>query len=151
MWSVNIESEKEAWEKDGSAMPNIWELFHGSSTSNLLSILKGGLVIPSASSPHVTGRLYGNGVYASKTSTKALNYSVGYWGGIRSNRVFMFVLDMAMGKHYIPSRSNYTSVRYPVKGYDSTFAEPYKSGVYNDECIVYRTSQVHLKYLIEFE
>jgi len=150
IWKVEIENMKGGFEKVGSKMSNIWELFHGSRVSNLLSILKAGLIIPPASSPHCTGRLYGPGIYASDISTKALNYSFGAWGGKRDNNCFMFLLDMAMGKQYFPSRSNYMSTRYPVVGYDSTFAKQGQGGVYNNEMIVYKTSQVNIKYLIEF-
>ena len=107
------------------------------------------LVIPPKSSSHVTGRMFGDGIYASDISSKALNYSVGYWGGKRDHRVFMFVLDMAMGREYIPS--GYNGKRYPPKGYDSTFAKSGKSGVINNEMIVYNLNQVNLTYLLELE
>jgi len=150
VYSVEIENMKKAFDKDGSKMDNILELWHGSRVSNVLSILKSGFMIPPASSSHCTGRLYGNGVYASDISTKALNYSFGAWsGGTKDNNPFMFLVDMAMGKQYHPSKGSYTSTRYPVKGYDSTFAKE-GSGVYNNEMIVYRTSQVNIKYLVEF-
>ncbi|TRZ79946.1 WGR domain-containing protein [bacterium] len=149
VYSVEIEAMKTAFEKVGASMSNIWELWHGSRVSNVLSILKGGLIIPPASSSHCTGRLYGNGVYASDISTKALGYSFGTWGGSKDNNPFMFLVDMAMGNQYFPSRNNYTSTRYPVSGYDSTFAKQ-GSGVYNNEMIIYKTSQVNIKYLVEF-
>ena len=149
VYAVNIAGEREAFKSDGATMENIWQLWHGTATQNVLSILKQGLIIPPSSSSHVTGRLYGDGVYASDQSTKALNYAVGYWGGRSANRTFMFLLDMAMGKMYKPVRRSYMSTRYPVKGYDSTFAEA-GSGVMNNEMIAYRTSQVQLKYLVEF-
>jgi poly [ADP-ribose] polymerase 2/3/4 len=151
IYSVNIASERKAFENYGAKMSNIWTLFHGTSSSNVLSILKQGLVIPPASSSHCTGRLFSDGVYASDQSTKALRYATGAWGQKASSRTFMFIIDMAMGKYYIPSSSNYTSIRYPVKGYDSTFAKAGHSGVMNNEMIVYRTDQVQLKYLVEFE
>ena len=52
-----------------------------------------------------------------------------------------------MGKEYIPSGP---SQNFPKPGYDSTYAVGGKSGVANNEMIVYRTSQCNLKYLIEF-
>ena len=64
----------------------------------------------------------------------------------------MFLLDMAMGKPYVPNKNRYgySSGRYPVSGYDSTWAKP-GCGVINDERIVYNVDQVNLKYLIEFK
>jgi poly [ADP-ribose] polymerase len=149
VYSVDINVVKEAFQKDGAKLKNIWELWHGTRASNLLSILKAGLIIPPSNAPNVTARMYGNGIYASDQSTKALNYAFGAWGsGARDNNCFMFLLQMAMGNHYTP-RGSFSGNKAPL-GYDSTFAKANQSGVYNNEMIVYRTSQVDLNYLIEF-
>jgi poly [ADP-ribose] polymerase len=148
VYSVDINTVRSAFEKDGAKLENIWELWHGTRASNLLSILKGGLIIPPASSSHCTGRMFGNGVYASDQSTKALNYAYGYWDRKgKDNNCFMFLLDMAMGDYHVPKR---WGSNFPVRGSDSTFAKGRVSGVGNNEMIVYRTSQVNLKYLVEF-
>jgi len=149
VWAVEISAMDNAFKKHGNKVGNICELWHGTLASNCLSILKVGLIIPPASSAHVTGRLYSDGVYASSQSTKALNYATNFWGQKDWRRYFMFLLDMAMGKPYLPNRGSYMSVKYPVPGYDSTWAKA-GSGVQNDERIVYKTSQVNLKYLVEF-
>ena len=146
-YSILLKEVDEAFRQDGAKMSNIWELFHGSSAGNLLSIFKKGLIIPPAGSAHVTGRNYSDGIYGSDISTKALNYSYGYWSGRSEQRYFMFLCDFAMGNYYVPPRS--TSSK-PPKGYDSYFAKGGQSGVQNNEMIVFRTSQVNLKYLIEF-
>lgn len=149
VYAVEIKTMVDAFEKDGRKLSNIWELYHGSNSGNLLSILKIGLIIPPATSSYVTGRMFGPGAYFSSESSKSLNYSYGYWSGRgTSNNCFMFLADVAMGNYYIPSSS--TSQR-PPKGYDSYFAKPGKSGVMNTEMIVGRTSQVNLKYLVEFK
>jgi poly [ADP-ribose] polymerase len=148
VYSVDINTVRSAFEKDGATMDEIWELWHGTRASNLLSILKGGLIIPPSSSGHVTGRMFGNGIYASDQSTKALNYAYGYWDNKgKDNNCFMFLLDMAMGNYHVPKR---WGSNFPVRGSDSTFAKGRVSGVGNNEMIVYRTSQVNLKYLVEF-
>jgi poly [ADP-ribose] polymerase len=148
IYSVRIGKMEKAWQKDGAKMSNIMELWHGSSCANLLSIMSRGFIIPPPSSSNVTGRMFSDGVYASNISTKALGYSTGFWGQSSYNRYFMFLVDMAMGKYYVP---NGASSNLPKKGYDSTFAKPRISGVLNEEMIVYRTSQVHPKYLVEFK
>ena len=152
IWVVEIPASKEKFEIKASKLGNVNELFHGTQYSNVLSIMKVGLVIPPASSPYVTGRLYSDGIYASSQSTKALNYATSFWGGQDIGRYFMFLLDMAMGKPFIPNKSRWGSVsgKYPVAGYDSTWAKP-GCGVINDERIVYNVDQVNLKYLIEFK
>jgi len=150
VYEVDIKTVSEAFENNGKKIGNIKELFHGTKCSNCLSILKAGLIIPPSSSSHCTGRLYGNGVYASDVSSKALNYATNFWGGGGStDRIFMFLCDFAMGKIYYPTGKY--GVTYPPSGYDSTFAKAGKSGVYNNEMIVYKTFQVNLKYLLEFE
>ena len=150
VYKVYIASEREAFKRVGAKLDNIWTLYHGTAAANCLSILKQGLVIPPASSSHCTGRLYGDGVYGSDQSTKSLRYATGAWGGKTSNRTFMFIMDMAMGKYYEPDRRSYMSTRYPVRGYNSTFARAGKGGVQNNEMIVYNVAQVQLKYLVEF-
>ena len=81
-------------------------------------------------------------------STKSLNYAYGYWGGggVRDENCFMFLADVAMGKHYVPKYGE----QLPKAGYDSTWAKKNESGVQNDELIVYNTAQICPRYLIEF-
>jgi len=149
VYSVVIKHERKIFENKGKSIGNIRELWHGTRASNVLSILKQGLVIPPEGSAHCTGRMYGNGLYFSDQSTKSLNYSHGYWdGGAKDNNCFMFLADVAMGKEYIPS-SGYGQRTLP-KGFDSMFAKGGVSGVSNNEMIVYKLHQVSLKYLVEF-
>jgi poly [ADP-ribose] polymerase len=148
VYIVEIEAMKNAFEKKGKGVGNVMELWHGTRAANVLSIMKGGLYIPPSNASHCTGRMFGNGAYFAHDSTKSLNYSYGYWGGSGYDKnCFMFLADVAMGNYYVPS--NYRS-SLPAKGYDSTWAKSNKSGVRNDEYIVYTTDQCNLTYLIEF-
>ena len=149
VYDVKIGSMRTAYEKVGLPIGNVMELWHGTKCSNLLSILKVGLIIPRSSSGHVTGRMFGDGLYFSDQSTKALNYATSFWGrGGSTKRIFMFLADVAMGKYYVPK--GWTS-SLPKGGYNSTFAKSNISSVRNNEMIVYKTNQANLKYLIEFE
>lgn len=149
VYEVVIGSMNSAFQKKGKPIGNVMELWHGTKCSNLLSILKIGLIIPPSSSSHVTGRMFGAGLYFSDQSTKALNYATNFWGhGGHTNRIFMFLADVAMGKHFVPSGWD---SNLPRAGYNSTFAKAGKSGIRNNEMIVYKCSQANLKYLIEFE
>ncbi len=142
-------ASQEKFDKIAKQLGNVKTLWHGTRAFNVLSILKGGLIIPkSGGSYQITGRMFGNGVYFSDQSTKSLNYSYGYWdGGSRDNNCFMFVAEVAMGKEYVPAGPGNN---FPQRGYDSTFAKAHKSGVLNNEMIVYDINQVNLKYLCEF-
>ena len=150
IFSVEIEHMKVAFDAKSPSIGNIKELWHGTRTSNLLSILKGGLVIPASNAPHVCGRMFGNGAYFSDQSTKSLNYSQGYWskGSGYDNNCYMFLADVAMGREYVPQRS---MSNLPMSGYDSTFAKAGQSGVSNNEMIVYSLDQCNLTYLCEFD
>ncbi|MDX1933269.1 MAG: WGR domain-containing protein [Capsulimonadales bacterium] len=147
VFRVRIDAMNDAFEKEGAAIGNVQELWHGTRASNLLSILRSGFVIPAANAPHCTGRMFGNGVYFSDQSTKSLNYAYGYWQGQADDHCFMFLVDVAMGRSYTPKS---WQERLPLAGYDSTFAKAGHSGVGNNEMIVYRTCQINPRFLVEF-
>jgi poly [ADP-ribose] polymerase len=147
IYTVEIAPVVEAFEAKGKPLGNVMELWHGTKHCHVLSILKGGLIVPPNSSQYVTGRMFGNGVYFALQSSKSLNYATGYWGGTRGDRMFMFLCDVALGKYYVPSGSTSSS---PPSGYHSYWAKPRQSGVMNDEIIVQKTYQCNLAYLLEF-
>ena len=148
VYSIKIDKMYNDFENNGKQIGNVMELWHGSKLHNLLSILKSGLIIPPASNPNVTGRLFGDGVYFSDQSTKALNYSNGYWSGNKENNCFMFLGLVAIGKYYVPKS---TGEKLPKQGFDSTWAKPGISSIQNNEMIVYNLSQINLQYLVEFD
>lgn len=150
IYEVEIEQMKARFEAKAKEIGNIrQDLWHGTRASNLLSILKNGLVIPPANATHCTGRMFGNGIYTSLQSTKALNYATNYWNrsGVNNQRTFMFLCEVALGKTYKPTIFHST---FPKKGTDSTWVKPLTAGVLNHECIVYDIAQINLKYLVEF-
>lgn len=154
-WKVKrvfeICSEKERKRYAGAAKypgPE-YDLFHGSRNSNILSILLNGFYIPPSNAGHVTGRMFGNGVYGASSSTKSLNYSTGYWGG-KANQLdssFLFLTRFAMGKVYECDSSH---PRGAPAGYDSIHAKAGRQLV-NDEYIVYNLDQTTVTYLIELK
>ena len=151
VFEVKIDKMHDAFLNDGAKMSDVRELWHGTRKFNVLSILKNGLIIPPThgGTYQIAGRMFGNGVYHASQSSKSLNYSFGYWdSGAKDTNCFMFLNDVAMGNYYVPRSYSET---LPKSGYDSTWAIPGKSGIQNDEMIVYRTSQCNIKYLIEFD
>ena len=144
VYEIQIPSMASAFE---SSLGNVQQLWHGTRASNLVSILKQGLIIPPSSATQCTGRMFGNGVYFSNQSTKSLNYATEFWNqsGTSEQRVFMLLANVAVGRDYRPK----TQVQSPPKGYDSVWVEPRTCGVLNHECVVYRLSQVCLRYLCE--
>lgn len=125
------------------------DMFHGSRNSNILSILMSGFYVPPSSASHVTARMFGNGVYGADKSTKALNYSAGFWGGRgnKHNNIFCFITRFALGKVYETQNSLYSGV---PSGYNSIFAKG-GADLKNNEYIVPNTRQTTISYLVEFE
>lgn len=126
-------------------LDNVTQVWHGSGQSNILSILKSGLFTSPPSTAAIAGKMFGNGVYGSETSSKSLGYSLGRWGQSSGDSGWLFVCDFAMGNPYYPrnSLSNIPS------GYDSCWALPKNTNLFNDELIVYKENQIKIKYLIE--
>ncbi len=149
VYQLDIPSMRKAFAIQEQEIGNVKLYWHGTKASNLLSILKQGLIIPSANAAQCTGRMFGNGIYGSEQSTKALNYATNYWNpsGDDEDRVFMLLCDFAMGKEYRPQSY---SRNFPVRGYDSTYIAPGAASTINQESIVYSIEQVNIKYLCEF-
>jgi poly [ADP-ribose] polymerase len=165
LYHLDIRSMSRAHAERGAAVGNIFRLWHGTRVGNLLSILRGGLQVPPASSPHVTGRMFGDGIYGSDCSTKALNYALGAAPGQRTSTLrsafargddgkgdsyFAFLADYAMGTPFEPSGFSGAS-GLPKPGFSSTWAKARKTGLANDEMIVYDAAQVRPLFLAEFK
>ncbi len=150
IFQMKIPEERKRWEKKGKPMGKVKELFHGSKNCNILSILKNGLMVPPCNASHVTARMFGDGIYAAHNSTKALNYSIGFWSSNHQNKfdnVFLFLTQFAMGNPY----DTYTSKPSGApRGFDSIHAKRGR-GLWNDEYIVYKLHQSSLTYMIELE
>ena len=140
IFSININNNKL-----DEQIGNIQEVFHGTILPNCLSVIKTGLKIKPPSTARKAGSLFGSGTYGSTCSTKSLGYCFGRWGQGHSNLGTIFVCDFAMGKVYEPKSYGLRSL---PKGYDSCWAKPKLTGLYNDELIVYKENQVKIKYLI---
>lgn len=140
---------------------NVHRYWHGTGAANVLSILARGLYVPpvKGSGIHIAGRMFGDGVYLSRSSTKSLNYSTGFWGGSRAGSTFMFLTETAMGNEYRPGAQY--SPRIPAlarsskdargQSYDSINVKPGTGGVRNHEAIVWDPMQVKLAFLVEFD
>lgn len=154
IYAIEIRTVKNAY--DECRIGNVQEYWHGTKASNVLSILKGGLLLPKALPSGIqTGCLFGSGLYFSDQSTKSLQYAYGVAPGQTSthlNNFFMFLANVRMGREYYPNSGDYRMEKTVARlGFDSCFAKANKSGVRNNEMIVYSTNQVNLTYLIEFE
>lgn len=139
---------------------NVRRMWHGTRVSNVLSILAQGMVVPAASASHVTGRMFGDGVYLSEQSTKSLNYSVGFWsGGKRDDTCYMLLTEVATGTQYRP-KDHYGNDWHGIRAgriadpkhgrYDSVYVKAGTAGVRNHECVIWDADQIRMKHLVEF-
>ena len=123
------------------------ELFHGSRTPNIIHVLQQGLRIKPSGAVH-TGSMFGDGIYFASNSTKSANYCWGFGSRAIGETFYMFVCEVATGriKDYESAKSSLKSAPY---GYNSVRGTKGRH-LQNDEYIVYRESQVRIKYVIEF-
>jgi poly [ADP-ribose] polymerase len=151
----------EEFEKLSKKLGNQKLLWHGTDAGNVLSILREGLYVPPMGDPKfkTSGRMFGAGVYFADQSTKSLGYSSGYWKDNRTNRCFMFLADVVMGREYWPNKAadwrreipSVATLKTPGgHNYNSISVRGGTCGVVNNEMIVWDTKQIRLKYLVEF-
>lgn len=138
---------------DGKTTELLW---HGSRNENWFNILKTGLKIR-PSNVVINGAMYGNGIYSANVARKSLGYSSfrgSYWAGGNSNRAFLALFDVFLGKKFVCSKHDYSwntmdYKRLRSKGdYDSVYA-PRGADLYNDEFIVYTEEQMSVRYIVE--
>jgi poly [ADP-ribose] polymerase 2/3/4 len=143
IFAVTIHDMNEAF---NNKIGNLEEVWHGTSQANCLSILKSGLKTSPPSTAAIAGKMFGNGIYGAKSSSKSMGYTFGRWGqGGTGDSGWLFVCDFAMGKTY----TTYNSCREPI-GHNSTWARA-GQGLQNDELIVYKNNQCNIRYLLEIK
>jgi poly [ADP-ribose] polymerase 2/3/4 len=155
-YEVHIPTERARFEKAKDGYGNLMDFFHGSMTCNYLSILLNGLIIPShGEGMRIAGRLFGNGIYGARSSTKSMNYSTGSWvgGANKYSNIFLLRIKFAMGRVY-EAIGNYLgrgkNFQLPA-GYHSTAVYPRNTDLQNEEFIVYSLEQCTITHLLELE
>lgn len=129
---------------------NVRELFHGSRTANFPGILSSHLKLPTQlSGVHITGAMFGPGIYFADQSSKSTQYACARFGGRGNQRdtAFLFVADVALGKIKEEENSHY--YYSPPAGYNSVKGVMGRSLLHN-EYIVYDSSQQALRFIVEF-
>lgn len=160
VFTVEDKAHEEVFNRTAKELGNVKELWHGTSVSNILSILTKGLFIPKSNSGiRIAGRMFGDALYFSPQSSKSLNYSTGFWhgGATRNNNCFMFFNDIVMGnemrpKHWDSQQRDkaYNGTDSRGRKYNSISVKGGTCGVLNDEIMVWDTDQIKLSYLCEF-
>jgi predicted DNA-binding WGR domain protein len=131
---------------------NTWPLFHGTRSQNVTGILKKGYLIRPAGVV-LCGSMYGEGTYFASQASKSIGYcslSNSIWSRGNEKIGYLFLNDVIMGNPLMVSHSgNYNEQNVSPK--NSVWAVGGKSGVINDEMIVYNTKQANQRYLLEFD
>lgn len=131
-------------------------LFHGTRSVNVPGILREGLRLPKQLvGVVITGAMFGGGLYWADDWRKSAGYTSmhgSYWsagnGAVKGRDAFMFAGDVVLGNPYVaPGCGGYTDA---PKGHHCVFGKAGKSGVVNNEWIIYNTRQYQLRYLVEF-
>lgn len=131
-------------------------LFHGTRSVNVPGILRENLRLPKQLvGVVITGAAFGQGIYFADDWKKSAGYTSlrgSYWssgdGGVKNRDAFMFGVDVVLGNPWVaPGCGGYTEA---PKGHHSVYGKAGKSGVMNNEFIIYDTRQYQLKYLAEF-
>lgn len=133
------------------SMGNVKELFHGTRSANMPGILSSHLKLPrQLRGVHITGAMFGPGIYFASQSTKSSQYSCSRFGGTvnRYPTAFMFLADVALGR--IKKKEYAKYYLQPPAGYHSVMGVKGKS-LLHDEYIIYNEAQQRLRYIIEFE
>lgn len=133
------------------SMGNVKELFHGTRSANMPGILSSHLKLPrQLRGVHITGAMFGPGIYFASQSTKSSQYSCSRFGGTvnRYPTAFMFLADVALGRIKKEEYAKY--YLQPPAGYHSVMGVKGKS-LLHDEYIIYNEAQQRLRYIIEFE
>lgn len=129
------------------------EMFwHGSRNENWLNILSTGLLIRPSGAVH-TGSMFGDGIYGANKAQKSIGYtshSGSYWAKGTDSRAYLALFDFHVGNQKIvtSSCSSLTERKLKAEGYDSVYAKAGHS-LRNDEFIVYNTSAVTVRFIVE--
>ena len=160
VYTIQDEEGEQEYAEAKKRLGNEKQLWHGTRANNILSILRKRLFVPpvTGSGIQIQGRLYGTGVYTAPAdknngASKSLNYAAGgVWDrGPRDNRCFMFLANGVLGREFHPNTYGLYDDKVQRSGnYDSIYAHARKTGLMNDEVIIWNTNQISLRYLCEF-
>lgn len=128
---------------------NDTEVFHGTSEANNLSILKVGLRVSPPATAAIAGKMWGNGVYGAKKSSKSLGYTYGKWGQSAGESGWLYICKFAMGNIYYPNTGRYNPNFKVPTGHHSCWARAKDTGLCHDELIVYDNNRLLITHLIE--
>jgi poly [ADP-ribose] polymerase len=152
VFTVEVPSERKAFEANTFGSHRVLRLTHGTNNANVRHILHehgagSGLRVP-RSMTH--GWMFGPGIYFANVASKSANYCQGRAGNLR----MMFLADVAVGDMYVAPDA--LSVTQAPSGHHSVWGKAGHTGSWGgkllfDEFIVYRQEQQTIRYLVTWE
>lgn len=137
IYEVRIKGEREGY--SGNQIGNVNYMFHGSSASNLLHILRSGLRKPAYAA---NGWRLGPGIYFTKDPLRAYQYARSF-----EHLDFLLLCEVKLGKEF--EERGEKSYNTPPVGYNSVRGTHSFSGI--DEWTVYDSTQQTIRAVIEFK
>lgn len=154
VYMLTPEARKRVYEEELEKAVNKTEkeLFHGSITSNMISLISAGG--PTIHVNAANGRAYGNGSYWSSDFDKSLGYTSycrSRWANGNDHNAFMLVGKVHYGKPYFPKHGVYDAEKAVKEGgYDCCHAMPQASGFLKDEIITYDEAHSYVEAILKF-
>ncbi|XP_038075210.1 poly [ADP-ribose] polymerase tankyrase-like [Patiria miniata] len=170
IFRLSREGEEERLQSSGVGNHKL--LWHGSTRSNVISIMNKGLLIAPEEAEH-SGYRFGKGIYSSDAFAKSIHYCEEHFE--KTDTKFMFLCEVALGKMITNPKQD--GLKVLKLGYDSVMGRgnhrykynrdllipsgaviPLGKFVHNqatycffdyNEYVVYKTSQVSLRYLVQ--
>lgn len=141
VFAVKIPNERAAYEAEDFGDQNISAMYHGTNSPNVRHILKSCLRVPKYKGHVSNGSRLGFGIYLSPSAMRSYQYTGGY-------PPMMFGVDAKLGivKSYDGREE---TLRQAPAGYHSTMGTKAHGGL-GDEFVVYKESQVTIRYVVTF-
>ena len=146
------QAEKFEAYKESRANKKTKLFWHGSRNENWISIIRNSLMLnPSA---HITGKMFGNGIYFAPDAGKSWNYTSyngTYWAHGDANTAYMALYEVVYGDPYYPEGVVRGSKEMlDEKGKDCLHAKADKCGLRNDEVVFFDEAAINIRFLVEF-
>lgn len=122
VYKIGRDNERETYIDYTEGMENKTLLFHGTRISNIISVLKNGLIVDPSKlgiNVSITGKMFGMGLYFANSCSKSIQYCA---YDTSDNIACLFVAEVALGKMLKKkqSDSSLTAKTLP-RGYHSTW------------------------------
>ncbi|CUG89283.1 poly (ADP-ribose) polymerase, putative, partial [Bodo saltans] len=146
--SVYSDEGRQSFHRSSRSIANHQLLFHGTRSSNLVSILREGLQVPLSGRLRRDAGMLGRGIYFGDSVYTALKYATPSSNG----RYLVLISEVALGRPY-DVREHRLDLVAPPEGFDSVHGIPTtaQNGFVEDEYVVYNAHRSSVSFLVELQ